>query len=401
MRNKFVWIFIILIALVGVIYISSRSVFSKHIVYDKVNPSLLNSQDKKDDIETKEEEKSPIEELSPIEIQHIKTPEKVKAIYMSAWVAGASKYRNPLIKLIDDTELNAVVIDVKDSTGRISFPVSDEKVSVYGASENRINDIRELINLLHSKGVYVIGRVAVFQDPYMTTKNPQWAITRLDDGKVWKDRKGLSFLDPTKKEVHDYIIALALEAYNNGFDEINFDYIRYPSDGDMKNINYHLKEGEKREDNIEKFFKYLHEEIKKNGDIPMSADLFGLTTESKNDMGIGQVWEKALPYFDFIAPMIYPSHYPNGHMGYKNPAEHPYEVINQAMKSAVLRTKALNQDITKIRPWLQDFDLGAKYTKELIRAQMKALTDNGIDSWMLWDPSNKYTPDALLLENNL
>ena len=115
-------------------------------------------------------------------------------------------------------------------------------------------------------------------------------------------------------------------------------------------------------------------------------------------MGIGQVWERALAHFDFIAPMIYPSHYPNGHAGYKNPAAHPYEVITRALKGAVGKTKAVNAPITKIRPWLQDFDLGAVYSKELVRAQIQATYDTGLNSWMLWDPGNKYTQSALLLE---
>ena len=138
-------------------------------------------------------------------------------------------------------------------------------------------------------------------------------------------------------------------------------------DGNMKDINYNLKEGESRADNIEKFFKYLSQEVKKEKNIPMSADLFGLTTEVTDDMGIGQVWEKALPYFDFLSPMVYPSHYPAGHAGYKNPSNYPYEVINRALISAVKKTEKIGFDKSKIRPWLQDFDLGADYDAEKVR----------------------------------
>jgi hypothetical protein len=332
-------------------------------------------------------------------ITHIATPPHVRAIYVSAWVAGLAKYRDPLVHMIDTTELNAIVIDVKDSTGRIGFYVNDPILAKYGSVEKRIPDVRAFTNMLHAKGIYVIGRVAVFQDPYMTHTKPEWAITKKSDGTVWKDRKGLSFLDPAKHEVWDYTIAIAREAYNSGFDEINFDYIRYPSDGNIKDINYHLAKGETRSDNLEKFFTYLHTELKKDPSIMMSADLFGLTTESTDDMGIGQVWEKALPYFDFLAPMVYPSHYPSGQGGFKNPAEHPYEIINKAMIGAVSKTQKAGGNIAQIRPWLQDFNLGATYTDVLIKAQMKAVYDNKLDSWMLWDPRNKYTPSALSLEN--
>lgn len=338
--------------------------------------------------------------ISPIVVTHIETPKVVKAVYISAWVAGSLKLRNNIIKMIDETELNAIIIDVKDSTGRISFDMANESLRKEGSIEKRISNVRALTDMLHKKNIYIIARISVFQDPYMTKKRPEWAITKKSDGTVWKDHKGLSFLDPTKKEVHDYIINIAKSAYAEGFDEINFDYIRYPSDGNMKDINYNLAQGETRAGNIEKFFKYLSIEMKKDTNIPISADLFGLTTEVTDDMGIGQVWEKAFPYFDFIAPMIYPSHYPSGHMGYKNPSSYPYEVINQALKGAIAKTNKILGDINKIRPWLQDFDMGAVYTKELVKAQMKAVTDNGLSSWMLWDPTNKYTPAALELETN-
>jgi hypothetical protein len=333
-----------------------------------------------------------------IPVTHIATPDHVKAIYISSWVAGSVKYRDPLIKLVDDTELNAVVIDIKDSTGRISFYLPDPELRKYGSIERRIPNIRALISKLHEKNIYVIGRISSFQDPYMTKLKPDWSITRKSDGQVWKDNKGLSFLDPTNKEVEKYIRDIALGSYDNGFDEINFDYIRYPSDGDMKNINYNLAPGKTRSDNIEDFFKYISQELKKNTNIPISADLFGLTTEAADDMGIGQIWEITVPYFDFVSPMIYPSHYASGKDGYKNPALYPYEIISTALSSAITRTKALNQNISKIRPWLQDFDLGAIYTKDMVRAEIKAVYDSQLSSWMLWDPNNKYTPEALELE---
>lgn len=340
-------------------------------------------------------------EVEPIimPVSHMETPKAVKAVYVSAWVAGNKKYRDPIIKLIDDTELNAIVIDIKDSTGRISFQTSDKNLNSLGSVENRIADVRALTSILHQKNIYIIGRISVFQDPYMTKAKPSWAITRKSDGAVWKDRKGLSFLDPANKEVWDYTVSIAQNAYDLGFDEINFDYIRYPSDGNIKDINYHLSTGKTKADNIEEFFKYLSTEVKKTNNITISADLFGLTTEVNDDMGIGQVWEKAIPHFDFLSPMIYPSHYPSGHAGYKNPADHPYEVISQALAGAIKKTKSVpGQDVEKIRPWLQDFNLGATYTKEMVRSQIKATYDNGLDSWMLWDPRNKYTPSALELE---
>jgi hypothetical protein len=361
--------------------------------------SVLNDAKSKDKIEEASNmDTIPVESIP---VSHIQTPDVVKAIYLSAWVAGNSKYRDPLIKLIDKTELNAIVIDVKDSTGRVSFTTLDDTINKIGSVEKRIADIQSLVKTLHSKNIYIIGRVAVFQDPFMTKQKPEWSITKKSDGKVWKDKKGLSFLDPANKNVWDYTVRVAKSAYALGFDEINFDYIRYPSDGDLKDINYHITPPATRADNIEKFFTYLSSEMKKDENIPISGDLFGLTTEVNDDMGIGQVWEKAIPHFDFLAPMVYPSHYPSGSSGFKNPAEHPYEIINKAMASAIKKTNTVQgQKISKIRPWIQDFNLGAIYTKDMVQAQIKAVYDNNLTSFMIWDPRNKYPSTALLLENN-
>lgn len=398
-RKNLLLIIVLALIACGVILYLYWPNFSNTIKYD-INQSVANEEEVKDGKTLGATVK--VTDVAPIvaPVTHVATPKIVKAIYSSAWVAGSPKYRDPLIKIIDETEINSIVIDVKDSTGRISFMTSNDELNKMGSVENRIRDVRALTNLLHQKNIYVIGRVAVFQDPYMTKAKPAWAITKKSDGTVWKDRKGLSFLDPANKEVWKYAVDIARAAYADGFDEINFDYIRYPSDGNIKDINYHLVNGATRSDNIESFFKYLSEEVKKGSDVKTSADLFGLTTEVNDDMGIGQVWEKALPHFDYLAPMIYPSHYPAGSGGFKNPADHPYEIISNALSRGIQKTKAVvpAQDIQKIRPWLQDFDLGATYTKEMVRAQIKAVNDAGIDSWMLWNPSNRYTPSALELE---
>ena len=203
-------------------------------------------------------------------VTHIATPEVVKALYISSWVAGSSKYREPILKIIDETEINSIVIDIKDSTGKISFKIKDALIEELEAAENRILDIKQLTTLLHEKGIYIIGRISVFQDSYVANKKPEWAIKRISDGKVWKDKKGLSFLDPSSKEVMDYTITIAKASYELGFDEINFDYIRFPTDGNMKDINYQLKEGKTRADKMESFFVYLNAEMKKVWADPVS-----------------------------------------------------------------------------------------------------------------------------------
>ena len=331
-----------------------------------------------------------------IPAEHIKTPEKVKALYMSSWVAGTNDFKNSLISMIDETELNAVVIDIKDSTGKISFEVSDPILTKEKSVEKRIPDITSLVNILHSKDIYIIGRIAVFQDPHFIKNHPGSAV-KMNTNKeaFWKDRKGISWIDASSPEAWEYILALSKESYKLGFDEINFDYIRFPSDGNMKDIYYPLSDGKNKPEVMKSFYEYLNKNLKGEINIPISADLFGMTTTNTDDLNIGQILEDALRNFDFVAPMVYPSHFPPNWNGHPKPAVVPYEVIQYSMNKGVEKAKAIGESPLKLRPWLQDFDMGATYTKEMVRAQIKATYDVGLTSWMLWNPANKYTKSAL------
>lgn len=326
---------------------------------------------------------------------HVKTPESVKALYMTSWVGGNEKRRSELVELVDTTELNSIVVDIKDYTGLVAFPIEGFLLPDMLSVEKRIPDIREFIARLHEKNIYVIGRISVFQDPQLVKKRPDLAVKRSSDKTLaWKDYKGISWLDAGAPEVWQYVAALAEASYKNGFDEINFDYIRFPSDGNMKDIYYPVSDGKVKADVIESFFTYLHDELSPKG-IILSADLFGMTTTNTDDLNIGQVLEKALPHFDYIAPMVYPSHYPTGFMGFKNPAAMPYEVVKYSMEHAVNRASTTP---LKMRPWLQDFSLGADYTAEMVRKQIQATYDSGLASWMIWSAANRYTKAALTTE---
>ncbi|MEK7553059.1 MAG: putative glycoside hydrolase [Patescibacteria group bacterium] len=334
----------------------------------------------------------PVEQVSVV--THLPTPSPLKAIYLTSWVAGTPARREALVKLIDETELNAVVIDIKDYTGRIAFAVTDPVLT--GAVEVRIKDPQEFIRELHEKNIYVIGRISVFQDSYLAKKRPDLAVHRQSDGGIWLDRKGIAWLEAGASEVWDYVVRLAREAHALGFDELNFDYIRFPSDGNMRDVVYRFmdQKTETRAAVLERFFRYLNEQLA-DLNLPLSADLFGLTTTAKDDLGIGQMMIAAAPHFDYLSPMVYPSHFASGFLNYENPAAHPYEVVKHTMTEASERLLAASSTPLKLRPWLQDFDLGADYTAELVRAQIQATTDAGLDSWMLWSPSNNYTRAAL------
>jgi hypothetical protein len=357
-------------------------------------------------------------------VTHILTPDPVKAIYFTSWAAGTPSFQKQMWSLLDgSTELNSIVIDVKDSSGRIGFEVTDPRytdqlIKVVGSAENRIPDIEQFIGKLHDKGIYTIGRVAAFQDPYIVTIHPEWAVQDVRTGKPWKDASGAYWLDPDSRAAWSYITTIAKQAYAVGFDEINFDYIRFPSDGDLTDAILAKSASTTRAEVIKSFFSYLHDELSTLG-IPISVDLFGQTTSELTDMGIGQVIEDAFPYFDFVDPMVYPSHYINGFIGYAKPALHPYEVVKYSLDQGVARaiaTTTLTASIgdwliastspklysrtpsspSKIRPWLQAFDLGAVYTPAMVEAQKQAAYDAGLDSWLLWNAGAVYNKEEVM-----
>lgn len=353
-------------------------------------------------------------------VEHVKTPEAVKAIYMTSCVVGTPSLRQKLVDLINTTELNSIIIDIKDFSGTLSYnPTNPDLKHAWDASKCGTKDMKDFVEALHKDNIYVIGRVTVFQDPHFVKLHPELAVKSLATGQPWKDKKGLSFLDVGGKATWDYVISIANDAHSIGFDEINFDYIRFPSDGNMKDTVYTLS-GLDKAAQLEKFFSYLSGEMKKS-DIITSADLFGMTTTNMDDLNIGQVLERTLPYFDYVAPMVYPSHYPTGFNGWKNPNDQTYDLIYFVLKKGAERAMATTTTVStltnerigtstpaiyiheavnpnKIRPWLQDFDYGGNYGPVEVKNQINATYEAGLNSWMLWAPSNVYTKEALLVE---
>jgi hypothetical protein len=358
--------------------------------------------------------KKPINiDLSP-QKQLENPPEIIKAIYATSWSAGSSKKMDYLIKLIKDTELNSIVIDIKDYSGELAYDTDIDLVKKYGAvKEIKIAKPNALIKRLHDEGIYVIARQTIFQDPILAAARPDLALTSSSTGKQWKDNKGLMWIDPAAQEAWDYNIAIAKDALKRGFDEVNFDYIRFASDGNMDDVKYPFwDEKTFMRYVIRDFFKYLRKALP---DARLSADLFGYTTLLYNDLGIGQIIDDAYHYFDAIAPMVYPSHYNRGFLNYQNPAEYPYEVVYASISEANSRLQKYIENAAvststerylvknpQIRPWLQDFDLGATYDAEKVRAQIDAVYNAATDTpmgWMLWDPNNIYTREALQLSD--
>jgi hypothetical protein len=374
-------------------------------------------------------------------VSHVPLPVPLKAIYMTSCVAGTPSFRDRLVRLIDETEINAVVIDIKDYSGTISFPPPTESWKpAWQHARCGTSDMKQFIATLHEKGIFVIGRITVFQDPFYAERNPSLAVHRASDGGVWHDHKGLSFIDVGSRAYWDHIALLARDSYNIGFDELNFDYVRYPSDGNMQDTAFtnslQSEYGNDKQANLEAFFAYLndkmddesffaeyrHEHTGRASSTPWtSVDLFGMTTTNYDDLSIGQVIERAAPYFDFIAPMVYPSHYPHDYLGLGNPNDHPYKIVHHAMKSGVDRMTSPTTQVAgfthtrmgtstpalyakpiytadKLRTWIQDFDYGGDYDALDVQNQIQASVDAGVHSYMVWAPSNIYTREAFSAE---
>jgi len=337
-------------------------------------------------------------------------PEIIKAVYVTGWSAGSKSYLKYLTNLFKTTEINAVVVDIKDYSGLVSYASDAKEVKKYNLYNNAIPDINALVRFFHDQNVYVIGRIAVFEDPGYSKARPDLAVydkTKTTDKTkpvLWLDNHKLSWLDPASEEVWNYNVSLAKDVLAHGFDEINFDYIRFPSDGKTINMGFPVWDQKtERRVVLKNFFTYLRQALP---DDKLSADLFGQATVNSDDLGIGQVLEDSLEFFDYVCPMVYPSHYATNFIGFENPADYPYEVVSYSMAKALKKEIAYKNllenptiNLAKLRPWLQDFNMGAIYTAEMVKLQITASEDglkNEYNGYMLWSPTNIYKIGAVL-----
>jgi hypothetical protein len=333
-------------------------------------------------------------QAAPAPMTHITTPAHVTAVYVSGWSAGTKSSMDHIYDLLSGGTLTAVVIDIKDATGRLSYQPLDPTLRASGVGTRRIANLSALITELHNKGIYVIGRLAVFQDPYYAAAHPEDALHSLATGAVWQDDKGLAWLRADNPDVWHYTEQIAEDAYAQGFDEINLDYVRFPSDGNLQDIDESTF-AKNKEDTIADFFSDVDATLRQQDHIPLSADIFGLTMSANDDMGIGQKLELIAPHVDYVCPMVYPSHFADGSYGFRIPAEHPYDIIHTSLTAGIAKLAALNIPADKLRPWLQDFSLATTYTPAMVQAQITATKDVGLSSWSLWDPRNIYTSTVL------
>jgi hypothetical protein len=312
--------------------------------------------------------------------------QEIRGLYVTSWVAGIKRFQE-IADGVSRSGLNALVIDIKDCTGKVGYDSAVPFVAEIGAHERRIRDLGAVLKYCADKKIYTIARIAVFQDPVLAAAKPDLAV-KVSGGGIWKDRKGQSWVDPAARTVWKYNADLAKEAAARGFDELQFDYVRFPTDGRLKGLAYPVYKSDiPKRQVIKEFFQYIDQELKPL-DVPISADIFGLTTVAEDDLNIGQKIEDLAPYVDFLCPMVYPSHFPPGHLGFKNPADHPYKVIYDSCMRGLDRIKGQR---AKLRPWIQDFNLGAHYDRPMIMEEIQALRDAGAFGFCAWNARNQYT----------
>lgn len=318
---------------------------------------------------------------------------ELRGVHLTGWGAGSAAKRAELIANMKRGNLNAAVIALKDYDGHL-FVKGTKLGDATKAYVNAIPDLPRLVADFKAAGIMPIARVAVFKDDHLARARPDLAV-HFPDGSIWVNDRGTAWVDPYQEEVWDYVIEIGSRAAAAGFSEVQFDFIRFPSDGKTRQCRY------KRADHSAKtagaalvaFLERAAARLKPLG-VKVSICTFGLTTSVDNGMGIGQHMGAMAETMDYVSPMMYPSHYAKGEYGLGDPNKHPYIVIRRGIEDALAR---LGKRPEALRPYLQDFSMhGVRYGAPRVRAQIKAAEELGVKGWILWNAQNKYTWDAAL-----
>ncbi len=328
---------------------------------------------------------------------------EVKGIYLTIHSAANALGRlDKFIELSKETQINTFVIDVKDDHGNMLFQTEAAKKFDTNANKNApIKDMEAFMKKLKDNNIYTIARIVCFKDPQYAARYPEKAITYRSNGKPLTKRDGIIWISPHDRQLWEYNIEVSKEAAKAGFNEIQFDYVRFPTSngGELdKYVDYKNELNESKPVTIQRYLKYARQELAPLN-VYISADIFGQVGSVQGDMGLGQYWEAVSNVVDYVSPMMYPSHYGNGVYGLSVPDAFPYETIDRGIKDALERNKNIETPAI-IRPWIQDFTATwvegyIKYGVEEVKAQIRALEENGVNEFMLWNSGNKYTDGAL------
>ncbi|HEX5970531.1 MAG TPA: putative glycoside hydrolase [Gemmatimonadaceae bacterium] len=325
----------------------------------------------------------------------------IRALYVNRWAAQSPKRMRQIIQIADETEINGLVIDMKDEFG-LNYHPSNPTWARNAGNAGVVRNLPALLDTLRAHHILPIARIVVFKDSVTARVHPEWTI-RQKDGSIWRDKKGLAWVNPYHHELWQYNIGIAQELAKMGFGEIQFDYIRFPEPyPSLPTQVFPEQNGVAKPDVLANFLKNANARLDSVG-ARTTADIFGLVTTVGGPLEVGQWWEKLAPVTDVLLPMVYPSHYPSGSFGIKRPNAEPYEIVKTALTRAHERNAKLGiTEIGHVRPYLQAFSLGAPhYGPEQILAQKKATYDSGFDGWVLWSPGSKYEEFVPALEKTL
>ncbi|MDQ3880204.1 MAG: carboxypeptidase regulatory-like domain-containing protein [Chloroflexota bacterium] len=322
-------------------------------------------------------------------------PFAARALYAPAGVFEAPGRLDAMLELIDRTEANAMVIDVKETDGQLYYATDlRTAVEVGAVREQPILDLETLLPMLHERGIYAIARMVVAKDNTLATAHPELAVENVVTGGPWTDNLGGMWLDPFKPGVWEYVLSIASDLADKGFDEVQLDYVRFLSDGPFEQASLVLPDVQtNRLPAMRRLFRMASWAFDHRRAF-LAADIFPISLILADDQGIGQREDVVMPYLDYVCPMLYPSHFGAGLFGYDVPNTAPYEVLDGSLE---IITAAADGLPVKIRPWIQDFGYGPfpPYTADQVRAEMQALYDNGVEGWMIWNPQAEFTEAAL------
>ena len=313
----------------------------------------------------------------------------IRALYVNRFAAQGSKKFAKLIGFADATEINAFVIDMKDEFG-LNWDSSDPELSRNAGATGKIRNVRAMLDTLKAHGIMPIARLVTFKDSVAARVNPTETI-RKTDGSPWRDRQGLTWVNPYSTRIQEYNLRAAEELVRMGFEEIQWDYIRFPEPyASLPKQVFPNSEGVSHPDAVAAYLAKARKRLNALG-VRSTADVFGLTTTVTGPLEVAQDWVRLAPVTDVLLPMVYPSHYPRGSLGVAHPNGEPYAIVMKAITSARERTEKLGLHGQRVRPWLQAFTLGKPpYEAEQLRQQIKAVYDAGYEGWVLWNPGSNF-----------
>jgi hypothetical protein len=339
-----------------------------------------------------------------VEAMGTEIPVAAKGIYVTSAAAGSKKL-DSLVTIADTTEINALVIDIKDDHGRITYEMDSALAKEIGATTKTIKDMEAFIRKLKERNIYLIARIVAFKDPYLAKNRKDLAIKN-KDGSIYRDNNGEGWINPYNRKVWEYLIEVASEAAAVGFDEIQFDYIRFSTGNGIADADFGKEARDKsKEEIIIEFTKYAYESLKPLG-VYVSADVYGTIISSSTDAGlVGQNYAEMAKYLDYICPMIYPSHFGEGNYGIKYPDLEPNNIIRKVLTASREKLEALPEDQHRavVRPWLQDFTATwisnyMEYGGDELREQVNGVYAAGYQEWLLWNAACDYSVEGLLAD---